>query len=1188
MKKLLIGLVVVVVIVFGAAIVAPGMIDWEQHKPKIQTAIHDATGYEVNFGGPIRLAVLPFPHVAFENLAIRVPVSAASAETRDLLTLKKAEVSVALAPLFRGEVSINSVNLVDPVVRMEIARDGRKLWMTDILQARTAKDSDPATPEKSAAGTQTKLALQKVQIENGHFLYGDAAKGTQQEIHNVNAVLSADSLSGPFKGNGDLVWNEQKIAFDIQSGRIDKTAQTISIQANAKLPANGTVLIYSGVVGTAGLLDLQGETSLESANLSATLAALTGKPSALAPLPFTMRGLLTARPERADLKNMQMSFGGLKADGSVGVANLQAKGGPVQVNAVLKSDSVLKAEDLMPVKSVKTVKAAANNDAPKVGGIKSFLPQTLKFPVPMDIKADIALAGLSYKGTEFGDVTLGLDKKAGTIKITENVGKMPGGGTFGAKSELVFASVSQGADKSGTVYSDPALTYEIKGNSGAPGRFLSPLIPETTIKSMQPLFKDPISIAAKGRITPVRAAIDSGSVSLGKTAFTLGASSYTIDPVGRDDVLLTLSGQDINLDHFSGKKAESPTETKVQTAVPAKPAGQVLQETLKKLDLPVDLTLKANLKNVTMQGVAYSALSVDGALSGGALDLKSAALTDAEGDVMRASGTVKAIHKLSGIDMTFGGKTGDAIAFLSSFKVDTSKLPQDFGPLDLSVLLSGENPESLAFNANAKALGGEGQANGLLLGVLADKPAVDKLSLRVTHPNFEQLAQKFNPSYKAGVGIRKDMDVYTNINLEGDTYTFSGLKAMLAGMDMTGTIKAKTGGAKPDVTAALVAGTIPLDILSGKNRTAKTSANAAKVTTGATNDVRWSRNAINTSLLHAFNLDLKVNAKRVEYGNWVLDDTILGVTIKDGVMNVGQMDAKVYGGNMVLTANVRSSGKDRDPLSFTVKSDFQDVGLEQLASSFSGARVIKARGNVTLGLEASSTGISPAALISALTGKGNVNGRNVVIEGFDLAAMSRSLVSTTKVIDNITGLAGSAFSGGETAFEKVEGPFTIAEGVIHFDNLAMTGTTANIANRGQISLPRWFIDMNSTIDLATPEDAPNLDIRFQGPLDNPGNTFAGNAMESYVNTRVNQKLQKMLGDKNPELNSLLNTVLGGGAAPAPAPTPAPVATPEATPAQEEQIAPSSGDAAPAPAPEQKQLSTEEQIMKGVLEGIMGR
>lgn len=1186
MKKILMGLVAAVTLVLGAAVVVPGMIDWEQHKPKIQTAIHDATGYNVRFGGPVKLAILPFPHVSLETFVISVPEETTSGEPLEIVTLKKAEVSVALAPLFRGEVSVNSINLVDPVIRLDINREGRKLWMTDVLQAKAAPEKRTA-PSKAAAGQEAKLALEKIEIENGSFFYNDASTGTQQEIRNINAMLSANSLSGPFKGTGDLVWNAQKINFDIQSGRMDKVAQTISVQAKARIPANGADFSYSGVVGTAGLLDLQGETSFETDNLSGTLAGLTGKPSALAPLPFRVRGLLTAKPEQAGLKTMQLTFGGLNADGSVGVSNLQGKNGPMQVNAVLKSGSVFNLEDLMPLKSVKTVRATANADAPRVGGIKSFLPQTLHLPAPMDIKADVALAGMFYKGTEFGDVKIILDKKGSAFYITETIGKMPGGGTLTARSDLAFASGSQGTRKSGVVYSDPTLTYDLRGDARAPGKFLSAFLPESTIKSMQPLFKDPIGLSAKGRIQTSKVAVDSGSVSLGKTAFNLGASSYTVDPAGRDDVLLTLTGQDINLDHFAGKKTESPTEDKVQTpTVAPKPASAALGESLKKLNLPVDLTLKTDLKNVTMQGITYGAMKVDGSLNGGVLDLRSVSLTDQEGDVMQASGIIKDVQNLAGIDMTLGGKTGDAISFLSSFKVDTSKLPRDFGPLDLSVSLTGEKPESLAFDANARALGGEGQASGLLLNALAAKPAVDKLSLHVTHPNFEQLAQKFNPSYKAGVGIKKDMDVYANINLEGDTYSISGLKAIVAGMDMTGTIKAKTGGTKPDVTANLVAGTIPLDILSGKNRTAKTSVTAAKVTTTSSNDVRWSRNAMNTALLHAFNLDLKINAKRVEYGNWMLDDTILAMTIKDGVMSIGQMDAKVYGGTMGLTANVKSSDRDREPLTFTVKSDFKDVGLEQLASSFSGAKVVKARGNVTVGLEASSTGISPAALISALNGKGTIDGRNVVIEGFDLAAMSRSLVSTTKVVDNIAGLAGAAFSGGETAFDKVEGPFTITEGVINFDNLAMTGATANITNKGQISLPRWFIDMNSTIDLAMPEEVPNLDIRFQGPLDNPGNTFAGNAMESYVNTRVNQKLQKVLGDKlgdkNPELNTLLNSVLGGGNAPAPAPAGAP------EPAiQEQQIAPSSGDTT-APAPAQKQLSPEEQIMKGVLEGLMGQ
>ena len=189
-----------------------------------------------------------------------------------------------------------------------------------------------------------------------------------------------------------------------------------------------------------------------------------------------------------------------------------------------------------------------------------------------------------------------------------------------------------------------------------------------------------------------------------------------------------------------GEKITQTTEDKVQTATtPAKPAAQAVQESLKKLNLPVDLTIKADLSNVTMQNVTYSALKLDGTLKGNSLMLTDASLTDPDGNVMRASGTVKDISTLTGVDATLSGKTRDAVDFLSSFKMDTSKLPKDFGPLDLSVSLTGEKPDSLAFKANAKAMDGEGQANGILINALSEKPGVDKLSLSIKHPNFERL-----------------------------------------------------------------------------------------------------------------------------------------------------------------------------------------------------------------------------------------------------------------------------------------------------------------------------------------------------------------------------------------------------------------------------------------------------------------
>lgn len=1211
MKKYAIILAGGVVLVAGAAVAVPHMIDWNKYKPQIQKGIEDATGYQVEFGGKIDLAILPFPHVVIENLAVRVPGQPPS----DLITLKKAEVSVALAPLFGGEVSVNSVNLVEPVITVGIDRDGRQSWMTDRLKTMTAAKPEGAAPAQNnapASAGGNKFALKKLQIENGTVRYNDARSGKETVLEKINTVLSADSLSGPFKAKGDITWNNQKVDVDVQSGRMDKAAKTVAVQADIRI-ANAQVN-YSGIVGTAGGLDLQGETKIVTGNLSSTLTGLTGKASTLPPLPLNIQGLLTAKGDKAEVKTLKVTLGDLQASGAIGVTNIPAKDGPMVVAVNLDSGSQVSVESFLPVKSVKTVKGAADKDVPKTGVMKTLLPDTISLPVAADIKADLKLAGISYKGAAFGDVKINLEKKGSTITMTESIGQMPGGGQLSGKSGLTFASGSQGTG-SGVVYSDPTLTFDMKGNATAPGKLLSAFLPEATIKSMQPMFKDPVTLAAAGNIRSNRVAVDSGSFALGSTSLALGSSSYTLDQTGKDDVVLSVTGRDINIDHFMGAKTAAPTaQDKVQTATPApaaKPAA-VLQDTLKKLNLPVDLTVKADLTNVTMQGTTYGALNVDGSLKGDSLEIKKAALTDAGGDVMQASGTIKSVSKLTGVDLVVGGKTADAVAFLSSFKVDTSKFPKDFGPLDLSVDLAGETPESLAFAARAKALGGEGQANGMLIKALSDKPAVDKLSLQVKHPNFEQLMRKFNPSYKAGVGIKKDMDVFANINMESDGYSLSGLKANIGNMNMTGDVRANTNGSKPDVKATLNADTIPLDILSGKDKTAKTSATAPKATPNAStnSDVRWSRNAINTDWMRAFNLDLTVNAKSVEYGNWVLNNTALAVTLKDGTLNIAKMDAAVYGGTMGLTAQVRSSAQERSPISFDVKTSFKDVALEPLAASFSGAKVIKARGDVSLDIDAKSSGISPAALVSALSGQGQLNGKNVVLQGFDLAAMSRSLVSTTKVVDNITGLASASMSGGETSFDKITGPFTISEGVINFDNFLMEGAAANITNKGQISLPRWVIDMNSTVDLATPEDAPNLEIRFQGPLDNPGNTFAGNAMQSYIQTRVNQKLQKVLtdkiGTKNPELNNLLQGVLGGGKAatptPTPTPTPAPAATPSAAPATEAAPvtpAPAAEPAAtPAPAAE-PQLTPEEKVIKGiqsgntedavkgVLEGLMG-
>ena len=83
-------------------------------------------------------------------------------------------------------------------------------------------------------------------------------------VEKINTTLSADTLSGPFKVKGDIFWNNQKVEADIQTGKIDKTANTVSVQAELKLPDSDASVNFAGVAGIAGGIDLQGEVSSQN------------------------------------------------------------------------------------------------------------------------------------------------------------------------------------------------------------------------------------------------------------------------------------------------------------------------------------------------------------------------------------------------------------------------------------------------------------------------------------------------------------------------------------------------------------------------------------------------------------------------------------------------------------------------------------------------------------------------------------------------------------------------------------------------------------------------------------------------------------------------------------------------------------------------------------------------------------
>ncbi len=126
MKKVLIGVVGLLVVAVVALLVGPGFVDWNRYKPRIAEMAEDATGRRLSIDGDISLAILPQPTLSVHALRLaNLPGAAAP----DMLRLETLDVQSALLPLLFGNIQVQGVTLIEPEVDLVVLADGRRNWV---------------------------------------------------------------------------------------------------------------------------------------------------------------------------------------------------------------------------------------------------------------------------------------------------------------------------------------------------------------------------------------------------------------------------------------------------------------------------------------------------------------------------------------------------------------------------------------------------------------------------------------------------------------------------------------------------------------------------------------------------------------------------------------------------------------------------------------------------------------------------------------------------------------------------------------------------------------------------------------------------------------------------------------------------------------------------------------------------
>lgn len=1220
MRKLLIGLVAVVVLLAAAVLVVPSLIDWNGYKPEIRAAVKDATGRDLRLDGDIGLSVLPSPSLSVEKVSF---ANIAGGSTPEMARLESLRVHVALLPLLTGDVHVTSVTLVQPTIVLERLADGRANW--DIAGGDAAAAPGGPGGGSAAGGGGPAVALDSAIIEGGTVIYRDAVAGSEHRIEKLNATVSAGGLRGPFDVDGGFDYQGLPMTLDATVGAIGG-GRPAAVRLALAAADKALTATLAGTLDAAGT-GFTGDARIEAADLGRALERLAPAFGA-APAPPIARGqamVLTAAiagsPSAVKLDNLVVALGESRLQGDAAltlgeVPTIDAKlgGNRLDLDALLS-------------KAATPAAAPATAAAPSAGDAGSAAPAAeAEFALPTGVAGsiDLAIDAVQYRGASIRKVRLAGDLAGGAASLRLATAQMPGG------TEVTLTGTAVSADGVPQFVGRlEAVSDNLRGTLDWAGVDTAKVAPDRLRKA---------AIKAAIDATPRKIEVTDWTMELDATKAKGG---LTLVLRQRPAFGLSLEVDRINIDAYLPAATASAQQPPPQPAPSGGPAPQPAEggNPLRMLSA-VDANVNLRIGEATAMGVPVRDARIDALLQNGTLTLRDVAVADLGGARATVAGVLRDAAGKPSVDMTFdvtvvnvdrfakllstespvpakqlgqvslkGSAAGDmedvkvdvrlAVAG-GSFGVKGTAKPLAAPPrLDLALSLAHPDASKLVAVLAPGALDGAGPLGALsgegkigtrddgryslnlgvnvaggsfgLIGNADVFAAVPDLNMAIegSHPDAVRLIRTFAPAYRPAGSDLGGMRARTRFQGPADNLRLFETELGLGAIKATGEGTLDRRGARPAVTMALAVNRVDVDPwLPPSAPKPAGAAPAAPVPAGPAASREWSRERIDISGLSALDADLTARIEAIVYGSYVVDDAELEAKLKDGVLDVSKLAGGMFGGSFDLKAQVA----DRDTPTAAVTVKVRDADVRKAASAAAGTDMVS--GILTYDTDLKTQGGSEAELVAALAGNGSFSVRDGVVKGFDLKAFSDQLKSLDRAPDFVQ-LAQKSLSGGETRFTALTGTYTVSKGVLRSNDVKLQADAAAGDATAVVELPPRQMDVRSTFRLSEHPNSPPVGVRLTGPLDNPRKIFEIEAMQAYVIQRLVERGALRQFDKNGKVQELLKGLGGGQGKPDAAPTPpvqpgtAPQDPTQPPPAEQEPVKP-------------------EEAVKDLLKGLLNR
>ncbi len=1185
LQRLLFICLFLIIGLFGALLVAPNFINWNEYRDVIAENVYDVTGLNFEIRGNINLGILPSPGLLINDVHVANIEGAATADT---LTVKTLEVRIALIPLLTRQIRINTVKLVKPILNIEILSDGRnnmKIGAPEISVAKASdikdfKNSDPTYKffrplfDKLGVGP-LEISVDDFFVQSGSITYRDNAKGQMEKIEDLNGRFSLASVLGPVESSGRAIIRGVPISYSLATG---------SILQNRTLPFN---FLFKSIRGDSNLrfsgaltqIDkdpkIKGKLNFNSKNLARLISSVDGIPYLPDGLNRTFSVMTSVA---ASTKGGTFSDMILKLDDNQGTGKISfQRGKKIDLNikfAVNKLDidsllnpAVIKVKSNN-TKVVNGTRKSTNNNFSLIENIamtSSFGPQISLKSLTKGIVAtfDLSFEAIIYNKAVVRQVKLNANLEDQEITISQASALLPGSTDVGLQG-IIF-------DKMKTKLPQFEGTADLTTNNlrallnwigvdvpGVPGDRLRKLaLSGKILADVKKLLFNSILAQIDG--TKIK-----GAVSMMLNKRPLVDISLAISQLNLDGYLLGKDSKKFNLKVLTIRKVNSGTAPDKIKKTNITGSSSVFS-ILKKFDANLDF----KLDELVVDNLPIKKIILRAKLRNSRLTLSNLQVASAAGLSARLSGNILDGKNINGIvdpifdNFQFVIRGKNLARTLNLLEIKLLVPINKIGAMKLSGTLKGKL-KALDTLAELSLFGGRFTFNGQIETLSPVSSVRGKFS--VFHPSLSKLVRRLGGNYQprkiqiGGVNVRGVV--------EGNPakMNFSSLSGKVGDIKINGIVTTDLTGKIPWIDADLKTSTIVIDYLLPGQQTAfinkpflrsrnfvnqrwvvdpriipvsysslsRKNDNRPFVVAAAITNIAagapWTNKAINISFLKHFSADVKLRSKSLQFNGYHIDNVDLAAMITDGVIDIKRLTGKAYDGVIEVNAQFGAAkGFNR----FNTRFKAININTGKFLNSL-GTRGFR-KGALDMVGEFSAHGRSTFELVNKLDGRGTISVRGLDItssaeKGSVMSGFAGFFLSLKKFSGTVL---GKKIISNRTNFNT---SFSAAEGVVRFKDMTIKTGLGNGVAKGLVNLPNWQINTDGEIKLSQnilaqvllkkPSKSVLLPFKITGRLDNPSVKLETSEITKggiRLPDILNKKMNKLTQKKG--INNVLDKIL---------------------------------------------------------------